>query len=158
MSEISITHECPSCGGTGLYSGFGEGEGAAVVCHGCKGHGYRVSQFKAFEGLKPKPGVRRVYQANPGIRIGDGGGFRLENFGGIQIGEWCPGTQFPKGTEMRRFACPRWWTQSVGASMPEWDECYASLGTTFSRCPSFANKDDCWARWDAENSRKPSEK
>ena len=50
------------CGGTGLYQGFMEGEGAYVVCVGCGGKGYQKA--KAFTKRVPKPGARK-----PGVKI-----------------------------------------------------------------------------------------
>jgi hypothetical protein len=60
--------ECTSCGATGLYSGFAESKDHAVICHTCKGKGYRDVQtiddnatFTEFSGRKPKPGIQYVY-------------------------------------------------------------------------------------------------
>lgn len=152
--EIRVKHECCSCHGTGLYSGMGESERAAVVCHSCKGHGWQESVFQPFTGRKEKPGVIRVYRANPGIKIGEGRGHRLEDFGGMPLEDWKAGKPFPDGSEMRDFTCPRWWCQTVGGPMPEWDECWKCLGRRFSDCANFNDKGDCWKKWDAEKAAK----
>jgi hypothetical protein len=52
--------ECPSCGATGLYKGFAEPEGHAVICHTCGGGGGSKTGTKPFTGRKRKPGIRRV--------------------------------------------------------------------------------------------------
>jgi hypothetical protein len=150
MEEIKVKHECCSCHGTGLYSGMGERDGAAVVCHSCKGKGWQESVFKPFTGCKELLGIKRVYQVNPGIGIGEGNGHRLEDFGGMPLANWIAGEPFKPGMENRKFTCPRWWEQCTPGAMPEWEECDASLGSSFSECPHFGNKANCWERWDKE--------
>jgi len=63
MKKIEMEIECPYCGGTGLLSGMGEGDGTAVVCHQCNGTGvFSYSYlYKDFTGRKTKEGVKRVY-------------------------------------------------------------------------------------------------
>lgn len=150
MNDIEVVHECTACGGTGLYSGMAESNELAVVCHRCRGTGSMTSRFHPFTGRKPMPGIRRVLQANPGIKAGAGSGYVLEDFGGLPIEDWFPGRVFPVGTEMRRFSCPRWWNQCVGRPMNEWTECCNNLGRSFSQCIHFPMKSKCWTRWDHE--------
>lgn len=153
MSHHKIKVACTSCKATGLYVGMGERDGAAVVCHTCKGTGESTLEYDDFTGRKPKPGVvKRVYQVNPGICIGTGNGHRLEDFGGISYAEWNSGQGFPKrGSENREFTCPKWWYQSEDYKRgPDWKECDNTLGSTFSSCPYFKTKDRCWARFDEE--------
>ena len=57
--------ECMYCGGTGLYQGFAEPKGTAVVCNRCGGTGHMDNGKKPFTGRKRKRGIRRV--------INDGG-------------------------------------------------------------------------------------
>lgn len=147
---ITVKHECGSCRGTGLYSGMGESEGAAIVCHHCKGLGFRVSEFIEFTGRKELPNVVRVYQANPGIKIGAGNGFELEDFGGVPAADWAQGNPFPAGAEMRAFTCPRWWFQCAGSVSLDWNICNSNIGQSFSQCQHFPDKGLCWARWDKE--------
>lgn len=57
--------ECVSCGATGLYKGFAEPEGTAVICNDCKGQGYREIRAVAhgvelFRGRKSNAKIRRV--------------------------------------------------------------------------------------------------
>ena len=37
MKTIDMMIECPSCKGTGVYSGMGENKNVAVVCYKSKG-------------------------------------------------------------------------------------------------------------------------
>ena len=148
--EIRIKHECGSCGGTGLYVGIAERNGAAVVCSRCKGEGWQESVFHEFTGRKEKAGVRRVFETNPGIVLGEGDGIKLSDFGGMPIANWIAGKPFERGTENRAYSCPRWWMQCAGGQMQEWDECYSNIGRSFSKCKHFCNKAACWARWDHE--------
>jgi len=150
---IEFDEKCPSCDGTGLYVGMGEHSGAAVVCHKCNGTGCHrfVHEFEEFSTLKERPGIKRVYQTNPGIGIGEGNGHQLEDFGGMPVAEWAEGRPFIPGMEMRRFTCPAWWYQSADYKLkPEWPECSKTLGNPFSRCPNFPMKVQCWERWDTE--------
>lgn len=150
---IEFDEECPKCNGTGLYSGMAEHDGAAVVCHTCKGtgcHHFRHT-YKEFKGRKQRSGVERVYETNPGIAIGKGNGCTLEQFGGMPYEDWDAGKPFPKGSENRAFTCPAWWCQSADSSKkPDWGTCVQSLGRRFSECPRFHYKKACWARWDCE--------
>lgn len=59
MSSITKI-ECGACGGTGLYSGFAEPEGVAVICHSCRGKGHGTGS-KVFHGRKRLKGVRTVW-------------------------------------------------------------------------------------------------
>lgn len=56
----SIRAECRSCNATGLYSGFAEPEGTAVVCSSCGGTGCQEITYKEFTKRKRKRGIRRV--------------------------------------------------------------------------------------------------
>jgi hypothetical protein len=144
--------KCISCNGTGLYSGMGESDEAAIVCNTCKGTGcsHIKQEYEKFEGRKDlKKNIKRVYQSNPGIKIGNGNGYKLEDFGGMSYEAWKAGNKFKIGMEMRKFSCPCWWYQSVNYKLkPNWIEC--AWGKTFSQCSSFPNKSKCWERWDKE--------
>lgn len=149
--RIELKQKCIPCGGTGLYSGMGESEGCAVVCSSCKGTGCQdfVHEYEDFEGLVEREDVKRVYQTNPGIKIGEGNGYRLEDFGGIPYENWKAGKPFRLGTENRKFTCPAWWYQSADyKKKPRWKECIG-IGS-FSSCPYFGNMEECWRRFDKE--------
>lgn len=57
---ITVKYECSDCDGTGLYCGFAEPKGTAVVCLGCKGKGHVTSRFKEFTTRKKKSGVKTI--------------------------------------------------------------------------------------------------
>jgi len=68
---VDIERECGSCKGTGLYVGMAERDGAAVVCHTCKGSG-KVSHYQKhpkFKGRKKRDGVERVFHTASGYGI-----------------------------------------------------------------------------------------
>jgi hypothetical protein len=56
----SIVIQCPSCRGTGLYKGFMEAEGEAVICASCSGTGAQELRYEEFTGRKRKNGVRKI--------------------------------------------------------------------------------------------------
>ena len=60
MGTNKVKEECPDCGGTGLYSGFCEAKGEAVICCGCSGNGWQWYFFKTFEGRKKKRGIKNI--------------------------------------------------------------------------------------------------
>ncbi len=57
---MEIVVECEDCGGTGLYSGFCEGQGKAVVCLGCGGTGAQKLRFKEYTGRKRKNDINSI--------------------------------------------------------------------------------------------------
>ena len=66
----SITIECPDCRGTGLYKGFMEAQGEAVICVRCSGSGAQELRYNEFTGRKDKTGVTRV-RAGSGTILDD---------------------------------------------------------------------------------------
>lgn len=149
MPTIELTEICNSCKGTGLYVGMAERNGAAVVCHICKGTGCHKfkHEYEEFTERKEIKGIKRVYEVNPGIIIGEGGDIKLEDFGGISFEDWNSGDKFPIGSEDRKYTCPSWWYQSADyKKKPSWKEC--TFGGTFSSCRHFNNKEKCWERFD----------
>jgi hypothetical protein len=157
MEKIEVSERCQSCGGTGLYSGMAERDGAAIQCYTCKGTGCHqfVHTYEPFTHREKSEGVIRVYEGNPGIVIGAGGGYAggsysLEDFGGIPLEDWEAGKPFPPGSENRQFTCPAWWYQSVDYDKkPDWTGC-KSFNGSFTSCRHFASKAACWERWDRE--------
>ncbi len=160
---IEFDEKCQSCDGTGLYSGMGERDGAAVVCHTCSGTGrhHFKHEYDEFIGRIKSPKVERVFEVNPGICIGTGRAevrrYLLSDFGGMDIEDWRKGKPFPRKSEMREFTCPAWWYQSADyKKKPRWKQCNENLGGSFSQCKHFRNKKECWMRWDRENGKKES--
>jgi len=150
MKTIEFDQKCKACGGTGLYTGMAERDGAAVVCHACKGTGCHHTKFEYedFEGRQKHETAKRVYAANPGIFIGEDEKCKLEDFGGMTLEDWEAGKSFD-GKENRKHTCPAWWYQSADYDKkPNWKEC---LGCgAFSGCKSFDEKEKCWTRFDEE--------
>lgn len=60
---MNIECECRDCGGTGVYCGFCEAKGTAVICLSCNGTGKRTYTERAFTGLKRRKGVTSVYNS-----------------------------------------------------------------------------------------------
>jgi hypothetical protein len=69
----SLKAECSSCRGTGLYSGFAEPEGTAVVCVTCQGQGWTSLAYTEFTGRKKRHGIRKVARSR-GITLVGGVG------------------------------------------------------------------------------------
>lgn len=59
--------ECRKCKGTGLYSGFAEKQGIAVVCHICDGTGCEIIDVEKFTERKLRKDIKRVYLRNWGF-------------------------------------------------------------------------------------------
>ena len=57
---MEVKAECSACGGTGLYCGFAEPKGMAVVCRQCGGTGCDTISYKPFDHRKRKRGVKVV--------------------------------------------------------------------------------------------------
>jgi hypothetical protein len=152
---IEYDERCKYCDGTGVYTGMAERDGAGVVCHTCRGTGchHCKIEYDDFEVRLEREDVEHVYEVNPGIVIGKGDGeYSLSDFGGISYNEWLEKGVFPEKSENRRFTCPTWWYQSADyKKKPKWKECWKSLGSSFSKCPYFKNKEKCWEKWDREN-------
>lgn len=151
--HIEFDESCKGCGGSGLYIGMAEKDGAAIVCHNCNGTGcyHFEHEYDPFEGRRkaPRNPVKRVYEANPGIVIGEDKGFKLEDFGGMPYEDWVEEKPFERGMENRKYTCPAWWYQSADYKRkPYWDEC--SCAGCFSSCKHFLNKEKCWERFDEE--------
>jgi hypothetical protein len=69
----TIEIECDACRGTGLYQGFAEPSGVAVVCVRCDGEGYVTLTYTPFTGRKYKAGIKTV-QRSAGIFVVSGVG------------------------------------------------------------------------------------
>ena len=150
---IEFDERCKSCNGTGLYVGLEERDGAAVVCHTCKGIGcHHVKiEYDDFENKIKETDIERVFEVNPGIVIGKekNNEYSLAEFGGMPYKDWFNGLSFPKHSENRKFTCPAWWYQSADYDKkPNWDWC-SKIGS-FSGCNHFGTKNRCWERWDNE--------
>lgn len=152
MKTIEFDQVCKSCKGTGLYIGMGERDGSAVVCHTCSGTGchHFKHEYEEFTGRKQSENVKRVFEANPGICIGENKGkLSLSDFGGMPFDDWSEGKPFPAGSENRKYTCPAWWYQSTNYDpKPDWPECIVC--GSFSSCYKFDKKHECWEKFDKQ--------
>lgn len=134
--------ECRSCGGTGLYKGFAEKDGAAVICTRCKGKGYVIDiHGKPFTGLKIRHDVSRVFLSSFGyvhtdqdFTCYDGQVLHFSRFG-CSYTEWLNGEN-PK--PMEELYCPKDFDGS------ELSICGKKCS---SDCPFFPKKEKCWKEW-----------
>lgn len=67
MSSVTVNAECDACGATGLYSGFCEAKGEAVVCIQCKGTGRMKLTYKPFTKRYGKRGIATVRRSRGGF-------------------------------------------------------------------------------------------
>jgi hypothetical protein len=151
MKVAEFDEKCPSCKGTGLYQGMGEGKGFAVVCHTCSGTGKHHFKhvYEEFTKRKEATNVVQVLEVNPGISVGTNDKISFKDFGGMSYEDWKKGKKFPSKSEMRRFTCPAWWYQSANYELkPHWEEC--TLCGSFSDCKRFKTKAKCWKKFDSE--------
>ena len=143
---IKLECECPSCHGTGIYEGMAERDGLGIECHTCKGTGKSHVSYTPFTSKKKCDTITHVIKRNIGYCLPP----ELTKKYNIKYEDWYNGKQLPS-TEDRERSCPCWWYQSADSSKkPTWEECFASLGYSFSKCPHFCNKESCWKRWDKE--------
>jgi hypothetical protein len=159
MTHHYYNEICKNCKGTGIYVGMAESSGAGVVCSTCKGTGCHqwTYTYEDFEKKKERTDIKRVYQVNPGIKVGegknpDGKELSLKDFGGMPYEDWFAGKHFPLGSENRKYTCPAWWYQSSDyEKKPDWKDCI--IVGIFSGCHLFIKKEQCWKRWDRENGK-----
>jgi hypothetical protein len=145
---------CTSCEGSGLYVGFAEKDGMAVVCSTCKGTGvvHRVIEWDdpPIGGPTPRDDVAWVLECNAGVFTGIGDEFPPGSFGGMSYDDWRAGRSFVRGMEMRQHVCPHWWYQSACRdNYPYRGERCGPRGS-FTGCEHFPNKAVCWAIYDIE--------
>jgi len=85
--RVSVKAECVACGCTGVYSGFCEPKGTAVVCLICDGTGCEVVRYTPFTGRREKRGIKTVSLSR--------GGFIATGVGAV--GKSIPYSEFKKG-------------------------------------------------------------
>lgn len=145
--------ECPACDGTGVYSGMGEGENIAVVCHNCKGSGkYNYSySYNDFKGKKQNKKIKRVYLDGYGYKIGSGK-IDFKGIGEIDMDkEGVSYKEFIGGkmpTHIEKLACPMTADQGKCHNIDGFvDRCNSFNGGWFSlltSCKNRNNKAECW--------------
>ena len=158
--KVSGEIECRSCKGTGVYVGFAEHDGAAVVCHSCDGSGkINFSQtFTKFSGKKIKKGVKRVYDGSHGYVITakdiicEGKNFPFSEVG-VDYESW-----FNEGKEplpLKFLICPYLHTnqslQSEDKNNLYKYRCNNKLSFgSITNCKCFKDKETCWKIYDGE--------
>lgn len=153
MKEIRMIIQCPSCNGTGVYVGLGEGEGTAVVCSTCKGRGWYeyVYNYNEFSGRKHKDGVDRVYLDGYGYKLGSGK-INFDGVGEIDMDrEGVSYKEFVAGkmpTHIEKLGCPMTADQGKCHDINGFvDRCNSFNGgwlNTLADCKNMNNKAECW--------------
>ncbi len=64
---MKIIIQCSSCNGTGLYSGFAEHKGEAVICLGCRGEGWEYFTYTEYTGRKKKAGITKISESRGSV-------------------------------------------------------------------------------------------
>jgi hypothetical protein len=157
MKSIDMMIECPSCKGTGVYSGMGENKNVAVVCYKCKGTGqfHYTYSYNEFTGRNKITGIDRVYLQGYGYKIGTGK-INFSKIGeidmdkeGVSYEEFLDG-KIPQ--HIKKLACPMLADQSACHDIKGFtNKCNAlNGGGYFSYIPDCkyqCNKEECWKRF-----------
>ena len=72
---VKVDVECDGCDSTGLYQGFAECKGEAVVCLYCEGTGCMVLAYRPFVKRRGRRGIKTVRRS--------GGAFLATGVGGV---------------------------------------------------------------------------
>lgn len=156
--RIKVKCQCDGCGGTGLYQGMAERDGAAVVCYQCDGTGESEVSYVPFTGRKEKKGVVKVYAKSCGYVQGvkdvttkDGKLIRFSQ-AGCTYEEWKEGKS-PR--PLKDLYCPyQWAEQRLQSSDHKQHKLYKercskmSMCGFISDCPFHKEKDVCWKRYE----------
>lgn len=59
-AKKKVLCECPACNATGLYSGFAEAEGEAVICLQCQGTGAVRMTFTPYTGRRRRNKIKTI--------------------------------------------------------------------------------------------------
>lgn len=155
MKEIKLNIVCGDCGGTGLYVGFAEKDGAAVICSTCEGTGCEKYEFRCelFKKRKLRKDTKRVFKRSCGymhcpqdVTTEEG---KLIEFSkaGCSYEEWLKGDE-PK--PVKELYCPYLWTQQRLQSKDK-NNLYESrckngtgLELLISKCKYYEEKEKCW--------------
>jgi len=155
LEEIKI--QCPSCKGTGIYSGMAEVDSCAVVCYNCKGLGWTTYSYEKFTNRKIKEGIKHIFARTCGYGhshkdITTEKGKLIEfSKGGCTYEEWLNG-EHPK--PVKGLYCPYLWTgqelqtKDVNDLYKNYCENALGWGGTISACKHFCDKERCWEIFD----------
>lgn len=152
--KVSIKAFCTSCGGTGVYQGMGERDGAYVICSHCKGTGCITVSYEPFTERRFQPKCKKVYKTGCGYVITDHDvttrdGKLLEfSKAGVTYEEWLEGKE-PKHMEF--LGCPMLADQGACHSKEGFvDQCCKNHGGYFNlitECKYQPYKAQCWKRF-----------
>lgn len=148
---VKIEIECPSCSGTGLYSGFAEGAGCAVICHQCSGTGKSSYSYRPFTGRKLKKGILKVYRS--GCGYGSSATGEMFDLAGCSYKQWQEGK---RPAPAKRIYCPYLWTgQDMQLERHKAYKMYKAfcgkvlrMTGSISDCPLYNSKDQCWDEYE----------
>ena len=145
---------CEDCGGTGLYQGMAERDGAAIVCNTCKGTGCEdiCISYEPFVKRKLKRGIKRVFKSSCGYMHGAEDVTTKEGVkitfsaGGCTYEDWLKGAD-PK--PVKELYCPYLWTgqhlQSKDVGDLYKNRCNNTLcGGLITGCKYYKDKIECW--------------
>ena len=153
--ENSIKINCKSCGGTGLYIGMAERNGAAAVCSTCSGTGYTDFNYTPFTKKETRKDVKRVFEGSFGyvhssenIITHDGRTLYFSD-AGVSYDDWLQGKE-PK--PVKELYCPYIWTsQDLQKENHPKHNLYKNfcgkflnLGGSITSCQQYNNKKECW--------------
>lgn len=158
-TQSSISIECMACDATGLYIGFGEIDGAAVICSKCNGTGKVDFEYQPFTKKRIRDDVVRVFKGSFGFvhsasNVMQDDGFVLAfASAGCTYEEWLNGAE-PK--PVKELYCPYYWTDQ-GLKNNEVNNLYRNCcsegfrrGDYIYNCKHFSKKQWCWATFEAK--------
>lgn len=155
MPKIKLKIECQECGGTGVYQGFAERDGAGVICNCCRGSGCEHYEFeyKKFKGRKKSDKIKRVFISGYGYCVGikpvtlDNGIFVDFSKEGVSYKEFLAG-KMPE--HIKHFGCPMIADQGACHGIKGFTDICNNLNGGFlqliSEC-KHKNKIECWERF-----------
>ena len=154
---IEMDIECQACNGTGVFTGMGERDGAAVMCYRCDGTGQSHYKFtyKEFTGRQKRKDIKRVYLTGYGYCVSpkpidyDRIGFVDMSKEGVSYEEFLEGKN-PK--HIRKMACPLLADQGKVHDLKLYDDrCSDHCGYgNISSCDLYPDKNTCWDIFDKE--------
>ena len=154
--KIKLKIECKSCGGTGVYQGIGEMDGAGVVCYSCNGTGCQnyVFDYEKFTKRKTTRKVKRVFLSGYGYCVGikpitlDSGIYVDFSKEGVSYKDFLNGKQ-PQ--HIKTMVCPLLADQGACHSIKGFhDKCVELNGGcigVITSCKYSMNKNECWERF-----------
>ena len=155
MPLFKATIVCKACGGTGLYVGMAERDGAAVICWQCNGTGaYEYEEhYEVFTERKKRYDVRRVFAHGGGyVHTAEDAGDLKFSEAGAEYGEWLEGK---RPAPMKSLYCPYQWTNQDMQSRDHTHyamyqtRCSVLWGGMIKDCEHFSDKAKCWELFEA---------